>query len=147
MLVMRLWTFCSSKTGGMGRMITSIGMLWTSWILSEWIERFSLRKLPMFRLKIVNGFTLEVRMCFRKTPFRVWNITRKVLTDGGGSTVSAHVRVIFPSGPNLFLFRSVLSGKKLNNSQCIIIKSFSLNLVSISIVIKNYINNINYGYW
>lgn len=84
MLVMRLWTFCSSKTGGMGRMITSIGMLWTSWMLSEWIERFSLLKLLMFRLKIPSGFTLAVPMCFRETPLRVWNINRKSFDKTAG---------------------------------------------------------------
>lgn len=38
----RLWTFSSSRTGGIGLMMTCIGTWWTSLIPSEWIDLLSL---------------------------------------------------------------------------------------------------------
>lgn len=38
----RLWTLSSSRTEGIGLVMTSIGTLWTSSILSEWIDLLSL---------------------------------------------------------------------------------------------------------
>lgn len=41
MVFIRLWTFSSSRTGGIGLMMTCIGTLWTSSTLPEWIDLLS----------------------------------------------------------------------------------------------------------
>lgn len=77
----RLWTFSSSRTGGNGLMMTSIGTLWTSSMLLEWIDLLSfLSPVASDRVDIIDSSTQESLIFTRVTgPRKKRNIKRLIV--------------------------------------------------------------------
>lgn len=76
---MRLWTFCSSSSGGNGLMMTCTGTLWTSSMESEWMDLLLSPSVTPRSLHVPNMFPLAENNLFKWVLFPCHNLKSFIL--------------------------------------------------------------------